>query len=115
MRVLVTGGRDYRDREAVWRKLDEIQPSVVIHGGASGVDRAAGAWAQARGIPEIVMPYAKTFGVRGGPIRNGWMLEHCNPNIVLAFPGGKGTENMVQQAKRRRYVSVLRVAPKETT
>jgi hypothetical protein len=29
------------------------------------------------------------------------MLDEGKPDLVLAFPGGRGTRNMVGQAKRR--------------
>jgi hypothetical protein len=40
MRVLVCGGRNYDERDLVWRTLDQYQeyhgPLTVIQGGASG-------------------------------------------------------------------------------
>ena len=42
MRVLVCGGRDFDERELVWRTLDQYQenygPLTVIQGGAPGAD-----------------------------------------------------------------------------
>lgn len=47
MKVLVCGGRDYADREAVAAVLKDIHLrhgiSVVIEGGATGADRLAAA------------------------------------------------------------------------
>ena len=46
MRVLVCGGRDYDERDSVWRTLDQYQenygPLKVIQGGAPGADHANG-------------------------------------------------------------------------
>ena len=50
MRVLVCGGRNYRNRDRVFQVLDSIEPSVVIHGGARGADQLAGAWAKERQV-----------------------------------------------------------------
>lgn len=36
-----------------------------------------------------------------GYIRNAQMLSEGQPNIVIAFPGGKGTEMMVSLAKKK--------------
>jgi hypothetical protein len=36
--------------------------------------------------------------VAAGPIRNARMLEEGKPDIVIAFPGGRGTANMIEQA-----------------
>jgi hypothetical protein len=37
------------------------------------------------------------YGRLAGPKRNARMLE-WKPNLVIAFPGGAGTSNMVKQA-----------------
>ncbi len=34
------------------------------------------------------------------------MLDEGKPDIVLAFPGGKGTANMVRQAKKAEITVV---------
>lgn len=48
LRVIVCGGRDYADAEAVWRVLSEIDDTegvaTVAHGGATGADSEAGEW-----------------------------------------------------------------------
>ena len=41
------------------------------------------------------------FGRAAGPIRNAQMLREGKPDLVVAFPGGRGTANMVAQAKAR--------------
>jgi hypothetical protein len=38
------------------------------------------------------------FGRSGGPKRNQQMLEEGKPDLVLAFPGGRGTADMVRRA-----------------
>lgn len=38
-------------------------------------------------------------GKAAGPIRNQRMLDDGKPDRVLAFPGGRGTANMVKLAK----------------
>ncbi len=75
----------------------------VVHGNAIGADRLAGATALALGCTVIAVPanwwkYPKA----GGPIRNQRMLDQFEPNVVLAFSGGKGTANMVELARKRK-------------
>ncbi len=41
----------------------------------------------------------ETYGKAAGPIRNREMLLNL-PALVVAFPGGKGTADMVRQAER---------------
>ena len=104
MRVLVTGGRRYPDREAVFSALDRLHAkcgiSVVAHGATptqTGADWHADAWAKTRGVP--VVPYPVLHDVDGpwpaaGPKRNARMFADFHPDGVVAFPGDRGTENM---------------------
>jgi hypothetical protein len=98
-RILVCGGRDYGDTKAINRTLAEIEPKCVIHGGARGADMLAGSWARRQGIPVIeVAAQWERYGKKAGYLRNRWMLELCAPDLVVAFPGGKGTRMMVDLA-----------------
>jgi len=73
--------------------------SCVIEGGARGADYLGKLWAQREGIPLIEMPANwNRYGKRAGYLRNQWMIEHGKPDVVVAFPGGRGTENMLAQA-----------------
>ena len=103
MRAIICGGRAFEDRDALFRTLDDIHSTtpitVVIHGGARGADQLAGEWGAERELPVIeVKAHWAQLGPPAGPIRNQWMLLHCAPDIVIAFPGGKGTTNMIEQA-----------------
>lgn len=100
MKVVVTGGRDYDDADTLMFELSSLQPSIVGHGGASGADQLAAKWCQANGIQHVTYAAAWTaHGRKAGPMRNGRMLRHFQPDIVLAFPGGRGTADCVRQAQ----------------
>jgi DNA polymerase I-like protein with 3'-5' exonuclease and polymerase domains len=100
VKIIVCGGRDYANRALVWSTLDTIAPDVVIHGTTSGADTLAKRWAQKRGVTEKPFPAKwKLYGKAAGPIRNRRMLKE-RPDLVVAFPGKKGTANMVKQARR---------------
>ena len=45
-----------------------------------------------------------------GPIRNAEMLADFKPDTVIAFPGGRGTADMVRKAKAAG-VRVIEVTP----
>ena len=94
--VLVCGGGRDTNREAVFAYLDQMHAeepvAVLIHGNDSGADTLAGEWAKANRVHESVYPHA------AGPIRNQFMLDESLPDVVVAFPGGDGTADMVRRA-----------------
>ena len=106
MRVLVCGGRDFDDVGLINSVLDRLHTeksfSVLIHGNARGADRMADAWAWCRGVPRE--PYAlpqgewDELGKKAGPLRNQRMLDEGKPDLVVAFPGGGGTKDIVRRA-----------------
>ena len=99
MRVIVCGGRNYTDAKAIYAALDLLRPEVVIAGCQTGADTIALNWASERGVETAKYPYLVDFGRSGGPKRNQQMLEEGKPDLVLAFPGGRGTADMVRRAK----------------
>lgn len=118
--VLVCGGRTYGNEvdekggltdKALKQRIilvDTLQSlhdrncfTHVMHGGANGADTLAGAWAKLRGIQTVVCAAGwDLLGKAAGYIRNKRMAE-LEPDLVVAFPGGRGTANMVQIAKER--------------
>lgn len=104
MRVLVCGGRDYSDREKVIKELTLLRASrhqlIIIEGGARGADALAAEFAKNYWIPHVQYKADwEKHGKAAGPIRNKQMIEEGKPDLVLAFPGGRGTANMIAQAK----------------
>lgn len=104
MRVLVCGGRDYSDKMALWSVLDAFGPpeiTEIVSGMARGADAFAAEWANRFGFPLHAFPADWTRdGKAAGPIRNQSMLDNGRPDAVIAFPGGKGTDDMVRRANR---------------
>lgn len=103
MTVLVTGGRRYTDVACVYRELDELlvqhPDMVVVQGGARGADELARSWAYSRGQPYRTYPADWSLGRRAGIERNQHMLDVESVDLVLAFPGGAGTSDMVRRAR----------------
>ena len=103
MYILVCGGREYANVRALDEALDAIHRekniSRLIHGAARGADSLAAAWARSRGIPLLAFPAGwKKDGRAAGFVRNARMLRDGRPELVVAFPGGKGTAHMVNLA-----------------
>jgi ABC-type Fe3+-hydroxamate transport system substrate-binding protein len=114
-RVLVCGGRDYSDVhrvEAVLSKLhDEAGIDLIIQGGARGADLMAHLWAGRNGVPSDTFEADwENQGSFAGPTRNKRMLDEGKPDLVVAFPGNRGTADMVRKA-RKAGVPVVEIAP----
>ncbi|MEQ8823814.1 MAG: DUF2493 domain-containing protein [Filomicrobium sp.] len=105
MRVAVCGGRDFNDREAIWRGLDSVNDSEgriteLAHGGCRGVDQIAAAWGETEQIQvRLFAADWRKDGRAAGPIRNQRMLDSFRPDVVIAFPGGRGTADMMRRAR----------------
>lgn len=127
MRVLVCGGRDYgeipddcpvdmiptyraraiSDVRILRDTLDEVRIDnagkgfVLIHGACkNGADRHAAYWSGMNMVHADAFPADwKTHNRAAGPIRNQRMIDEGRPDLVIAFPGGRGTADMVKRAR----------------
>lgn len=113
IRLLVCGGRDYssadawnwlernaRDYVAERLRLYNFGFSVLIHGGARGADEGAARWGASEDLKVLAFPADwKTHGRAAGPIRNRKMVVDGKPDVVIAFPGGRGTADMIRTAE----------------
>jgi hypothetical protein len=116
VRVLVCGGRYFEDWDLLDRTLTEwyhtqgTEP-LLIHGAARGADQMAGNWATVNSCPMQVFPADwDKHGRAAGILRNIQMLEEGKPDLVFAFPGGRGTAHMKKIA-REKGVEVREVKP----
>jgi predicted Rossmann-fold nucleotide-binding protein len=108
-RILVCGGRNYNNVGQAWRVLAKYvgHDDIVIEGGANGADSLANQFCREHGIAVAVVPANWGFyDKRAGALRNSWMLR-LNPDLVIAFPGGSGTANMIAQAKAAKVEVII--------
>ena len=90
----------------MFKVLDDIQYtsyiSLIISGGARGADQLAIEWAKINGVSHNVYPADwYKYGRSAGYIRNSYMLNEGQPDLVVAFRGGFGTKNMVDISRRK--------------
>lgn len=120
MRILVCGGRDYTHKPVLFSTLDGIckelelyhdgdasgEPNwlpnvVIISGKAPGADSLAIDWAVVNFCAFIEFPASwELHGKSAGPIRNQQMIDEGRPDLVIAFPGGRGTADMIRRAQK---------------
>jgi YspA, cpYpsA-related SLOG family len=102
MRIIVCGGRDYQNRTVLFEALDELHTQegidLLIHGNARGADQLADRWATERGIPVHSYSPDWSLGRKAGPLRNQRMIDDSKPDGVVAFCGGRGTDDMIRRA-----------------
>jgi hypothetical protein len=100
--IIVTGGRKFTDATTIFRTLDSARKKhpdmILVHGGAEGADRIAGAWARQKNVTQVVYKPDWTIGKAAGYRRNEKMLAEARPAGVIAFPGDKGTKHMIEIA-----------------
>lgn len=108
MRILICGDRNWTDVDRIKRALLRLGPrrnDTIIHGGARGADRIAGALGKVFGMRVKEFPAQwKLYGKAAGPIRNAQMLEEGNPDVVWAchdyLDRSVGTADMVRKARK---------------
>lgn len=116
MRVIVAGGREFTDREFLFKSLDAFHTQtpivLLIEGGQrtydrnlnkciGGVDFLAHLWAVNNGIATAtVHAHWKRFDAAAGPVRNGWMVSLFNVDRLIVFPGNRGTADCIRQAEK---------------
>lgn len=113
MKVLVCGSRFLEDRKPLFAVLDKIHDETPITCIVCGAQRRRGPrgeyigsdwfgieWALRREVPFSGVPAEWTkFDKKAGPLRNSKMLAmHPDIDLVVATPGGDGTEDMVKKA-----------------
>lgn len=131
MKAIVTGGREYgetrghltlaesvairaraqRERDALFAVLDELhglgRHFEIAQGGCkTGADRWAREWALKRGVSCETYPADwERCGRSAGPRRNQFMVEDFCPDVGVAAPGGRGTDD----CKRRLFARGCRI------
>ena len=118
-KLLITGGRTYNNVTNLYAVLDSIMKThfitTLITGMASGADILGHQWAEERGLEIEEYPADwKNIEVEGAVIKHGAygrynviagfqrnqrMIDEGNPNVLVAFDGGRGTADMVRRAK----------------
>ena len=108
-KVLICGGRDFNDYNLLSSYLVELfvksplvtEDVTIISGHARGADKLGERFANANGCNLLIFPadWGK-YKKAAGPIRNQQMIDEGKPDLVVAFPGGRGTQDMIKRAKR---------------
>ena len=100
--VAIAGGKEVRDANAIFARLDQTKAKyddmVLAHGGGPGVERIAAQWAERNGVDQVVCKPDWNAHGRAAPFRRNDALLNLLPKGVLAFPGSGITDNLVDKA-----------------
>lgn len=111
LRVLVTGSRDFVDRDLarqaiVWAAnvagVENPADVTVVHGAARGADMVLAELAESFGCVVEAHPARwEELGKKAGPVRNQEMAA-LGADVCLAFPlpGSRGTLHCMQEAAK---------------
>jgi len=108
--IIVTGSRDWVDREKIRMVLSDLAPKRVYQGGCRGADKLAQEVCAELKIHCLTIPADWVYhGSRGGPMRNEYMLREAKRfglDLVVAFhenlEKSKGTKHMIEIARREK-------------
>lgn len=110
--VIVTGSRKWRGT-SLYDKLEELDPDVIVHGGARGADTMAHEWAEDHGrVAVVYFPDYDEYG-RKAPLHRNRAMIHAYPDatvVACPLPGGTGTQYTMRYANDRN-MSVVVVEP----
>ncbi len=103
---LICGGRGFKDAEMFASAMGDLihlrgMPSRIVQGGYRGADSLAREWATRHAIDcKTEKADWNKHGPAAGPIRNQAMLDKYAPDFVVAFPGDRGTADMVRRSRK---------------
>jgi len=109
MKVIIAGGRDFKDYDLLCRKADyylsrqsEIE---IVSGTAKGADKLGERYAEERQYPIKRFPADwGTYGKKAGYIRNTEMAEYAEALIAFWNGTSKGTEHMINIATEKNLL-----------
>jgi len=101
MKLLITGSRNFNDKEKLFKELSEISFDTLISGGAKGADQMAEEYAVLNGITvEQHKPDYKKYGRAAPIVRNKDMVELSDSVIAFWDGKSKGTKSTIDYSKK---------------
>ena len=100
-KIVVSGSPSFQNLELLEAVLNEEKPDVIISGGLhTGAEDMAREYARKHGIKRLSFPKRNQKNSRHEyDRRNAFMFETTKPHLVIAFPGGTETHQVVKMAR----------------
>ena len=106
--ILIAGSRNFTCYMQLSKVMDHVlektgNPTLVISGGAPGVDTLAEQWAKEHHFAFKPFPADwKKHGKRAGPLRNSEMMQIADVVVALPAPDSIGTLDTIRKAERTK-------------
>lgn len=101
MKVAVIGSRTIKDVDI--SRFIPPDATLIISGGAVGVDTLAEGYADKKGIEKLILyPDYELYGRSAPLIRDKLIVDHADLVIAVWDGSSKGTEFTISYAKRRK-------------
>lgn len=111
MKLVIAGGRDFTNAEAMIEEINKLEGTLLpvnghglelICGMARGADITAYHIFKAAGYPvHEYVPDWDRLGKAAGYIRNGEMADAADTAVIFWDGQSRGTRNMIEQMQRR--------------
>lgn len=114
MKLAIVGTRNpgvsYKEWESLLlSKVETLDVSLIVSGGAMGIDAFAERWAESNSInTKIFKPDYKSYGKAAPLVRNKKIVEECDK--VVAFPSeeSRGTYHTLDYARKlRKRITII--------
>lgn len=112
MKIIIAGGRDFKDYEKLKGVCDDILPQFdnvsLVSGTAKGADRLGERYAKENGyeVKKFPADWGK-YGKRAGYLRNLEMAKYADGLIAFHDHNSKGTKNMISEAGKQELMIVV--------
>lgn len=116
MRVLVCGGSESSNKEKIFAILDAYHEhwaiTMIVQGDNEKTNTITKQWAQINKIP-FIQSFYKThknyhkLGLDEKKIRTEQLYKQTQPHLIIAFEGGRKSENIIKQADKDNIPYIL--------
>ena len=103
MKLAVVGSREFPDLDLVWTFVEKVArarpDTIIVSGGARGVDTVAAAAARMSGLKvEELRPDWNAHGILAGFERNSRIVESCDRMVAFWDGVSGGTRDSIEKA-----------------
>lgn len=104
MKIAIVGSREYPNLEEVRKYIRTLpRDTIIVSGGAKGVDRTAAEEARKRGLGVVeYLADWDTFGKSAGLIRNQTIVDSCDELVAFWDGKSRGTVDSIRKAQNQK-------------